>query len=411
MFSRRAVVRGLVAGSTVVGTARSTDAETARSTDAETARSTDAEETDTSTETASAASGDAAPVYRYDAGNTGVTDATGPTASPSVRWRRTFSGPLFAPPAVGDGRLYQPVGDGQLFALETAGGRRQWHVETPRGLLTTPALAESGVLLANENRTVQSLERDGGTAQWAVPTVARGGGQCAPALANGLVYTGGADGLVHGFDVETGRPHWELRLPDAVVSSLAVADDRLFVAAGRTVFAVDATRVPEATAVPRGIVAATREPVWRTNFDTRIGSAVAVRDGRVVVGTDDGVMALAADDGSRRWKTETRTPVPGSPAVADDRIVVATAGGGLLGLAPDGEELWRANFGVRLDTSPVVADGICYLAAENVLAAVGTANGGLRWRVRREGSTPATPVAVDGRLYVTDWNGTLAAFE
>ena len=402
MFSRRAVVRGLVAGvagSTVVGTAASPDGEET------------GDDVDGASTTGQVASDDAAPVYRYDAGNTGVTDATGPTTSPSVRWRRAFPGPLFAPPAVGDGTLYQTVSDGQLVALETVGGTRQWHVETPRGLSTTPALAESGVVLANENRTVQSLQRDDGTVQWAVPTVARGGGQCAPALANGLVYTGGADGLVHGFDVETGRPHWELRLPDAVASSLAVGDDRLFVAAGRTVFAVDATRASEATAVPRGVVPATREPAWETRLDARVDPGVAVRDDRVVVGTDDGVTALATGDGSRQWETETRTPVSGSPAVADDRIVAPTVGGRLVGLALDGEELWRANLGVRLDTPPVVADGTAYLAAEDVLAAVGTANGGLQWRTRREGSTPAAPVAVDDRLYVADWNGTLAAFE
>ena len=406
MFSRRAVVRGIVAGltgSAVVGTARSP------SDDSETGD--DTEPGDESRATRQVVPEDGAPTYLYGAANTGTTADTGPTSEPTVRWRRAFSEPLFAPPAVGDNTLYQPVSDGQLLALEAADGTRRWRVETPRALLTTPALVESGVLLANENRTVQSLERDDGTARWGVGTVARGGGQCAPATANGLVYTGGADGLVHGFDATTGRPHWELRLPEAVVSSLAVADDRLFVAAGRTVFAVDATRVPEATAVPRGIVAATRDPVWQTSFDARIGPAVAVRDGRVVVCDDEGVTALAAADGSRRWRVETPSPVLGSPALTDDRVVVPTADGRLRGLTPDGEERWSANFGVRLDTPPVVADGICYLAGADVLAAVDPSDGGLRWRIRRNGTAPTAPVAVGDRLYLADWNGTLTAFE
>lgn len=400
MFSRRAVVRGVVAGvagSAVVGAARPSDDDTGSG--------------DERRATRQVAPEDGAPTYLYDAANTGTTTAAGPTSEPSVRWRRAFSGPLFAPPAVGDGTLYQPVSDGRLLALGATDGTRRWGVETPRGLLTTPALAASGVLLANENRTVQSLKRDDGTARWGIGTVARGGGQCAPAVGNGLVYTGGADGLVHAFDAVTGRPHWELRLPEAVVSSLAVADDRLFVAAGRTVFAVDATRVPEATAVPRGVVAATREPIWQTSFDARVGPAVAVHDGRVVVCDDEGVTALAVGDGSRAWRVETPSPVLGSPALTDDRVVVPTAGGRLRGLTPDGEERWSANFGVRLDTPPVVADGVCYLAGERVLAAVDPTGGGLRWRLRREGTAPTAPVAVGGRLYLADWDGTLTAFE
>lgn len=400
MFSRRAVVRGVVAGvagSAVVGTARSP--------------SDDTETGDESRATRQVAPEDGAPTYLYDAANTGTTADAGPTSEPSARWRRAFSGPLFAPPAVGDGTLHQPVSDGRLVAVEAADGTRTWRAETPRGLLTTPALAESGVLLANENRTVQSLERGDGTVRWGVGTVARGGGQCAPAVANGLVYTAGADGLVHGFDAATGRPHWELRLPDAVVSSLAVADDRLFVAAGRTVFAVDATRVPEATAVPRGVVAATREPVWEASFDARVGPAVAVHDGNVVVCDDEGVTALAVDDGSRAWRVQTQSPVLGSPALTDDRVVVATAGGRLRGLTPDGEEAWTTDVGVRLDTPPVVADGVCYLAGEDVLAAVDPGDGTVRWRLSRDGTAPTAPVAVDDRLYLADWNGTLTAFE
>lgn len=386
MPSRRAVVRGVAAGIVGSGVVRRAAA------DADAGRAPAA----------------GAPVARYDAGNTGTTAASGPSASPSVVWRREFRAPTFAPPAVGRETVFQPTAVGRVVALSDGDGAPRWRVSADRGLVTTPALADSGLLLANENRVVQSLGVSDGRQQWDVPTVARGGGACPPALANGLVYTGGADGLVHGFDAATGTAHWELRLPAAITSGLAVADGRVFVAAGRRVYAADASRVPEAAATPEGVAAATREPVWSRRLDARIGPAVAVRDGRVVVATDAGVTALSTADGDRLWSLSTRAPVLAPPAVGSDRLIVPTAAGDLLGVGTDGTRQWQTSVGALVDTPPVVAAGTCYAQRrDGTVFALDPATGSIRWRYDHGGAGPAAPVAVGGRLYLTDWDGRL----
>lgn len=391
MPSRRAVVRGIAAGlvgSGVGGTA--------------TAEVGDAR----SRAPAEPAAG--SPTYRYDAGNTGTTTATGPTDQPSVVWRRQFRHPTFAPPAVGRETVFQPTVDGRLVALSAADGTPRWRASVPGGLVTTPALSTAGLLLANENREVQSLAAANGSRQWGVGDIARGGGACAPTLANGLVYTGGADGLVHGFDCATGTTHWELRLPEAVLSSFAVADDRLFVAAGRRVYAVDASRVPDAAATAAGVAAVTREPVWSHGLDARIRPAVVARDGRVVVATDAGVTALSSETGAVVWSLSTAAPVRAAPAVGADRLVVPTAAGDLVGVGTDGTEQWRTSLGVTVDTPPVVADGRCYAQRrDGTVFALDPETGEVSWQYDHDGAGPTAPVAVDDRLYLTDWDGSL----
>ena len=386
MPSRRAVVRGVAAGLVGCGVVGRATAEAGR------ARGPVA----------------GAPVARYDAGNTGTTATDGPSASPSVVWRREFRSPTFAPPAVGRETVFQPTATGRLVALSASDGTVRWRVSTDRGLVTTPAVDESGLVLANENRVVQSLGLSDGRQQWDVSTVARGGGACPPALANGLVYTGGADGLVHGFDTATGTAHWELRLPAAITSGLAVADGRAFVAAGRRVYAVDATRVGGATETPEGVAAATREPVWSRELDGRIGPAVAVRDGRVVVATDAGVTALSPTDGERLWSLSTRAPVLAPPTVGPDRLIVPTAAGELSGVGTDGTRQWQTSLGAVVDAPPVVAGGTCYAQrGDGTVFALDPETGSIRWRYDHGGVGPTAPVAVDGRLYLTDWDGRL----
>lgn len=391
MPSRRAVVRGIAAGLVgggVVGTATA--------------------ETDDPRSRAAAEPAAGSPTYRYDAGNTGTTTAAGPAEQPSVVWRRQFRHPTFAPPAVGRETVFQPTVAGRVVALSAVDGTPRWRASVPGGLVTTPALSTAGLLLANENREVQSLSVTDGSQQWGVGDIARGGGACAPVLADGLVYTGGADGLVHGFDRGTGTAHWELRLPEAVLSSLAVADGRLFVAAGRRVYAVDASRVPDAAATPAGVAAATREPVWSRGFDSEIRTAVVARDGRVVVATETGVTALAAADGEPSWSLSTVAPVRAAPAVGADRLVVSTVAGDLVGVGTDGTEQWRTSVGVTVDTPPVVAGGRCYAQRrDGTVFALDPATGAVLWQYDHGGVGPTAPVAVDGRLYLTDWDGSL----
>jgi outer membrane protein assembly factor BamB len=93
-----------------------------------------------------------------------------------------------------------------------------------------------------------------------------------PAVVDGVVYVGGADGHIYALDAAFGSPQWT------------------FQTGGRTI------------------------------------SSPAVVDGSVFVGNYDGcVYALNATDGTQHWRFTSSGPVGSSPVVVDDTVYVASA--------------------------------------------------------------------------------------
>ncbi|MFB6176240.1 MAG: PQQ-binding-like beta-propeller repeat protein, partial [Halobaculum sp.] len=226
-------------------------------------------------------------------------------------------------------------------------------------------------------------------------------------------YLGGSDGTVHAFDAETGNSHWWIQFPGALLSSFAVARGRLYAATNRAVYTVDASRVEDSNdrGGGSGRSPVQRDRTWGSRLDTSIRGSPTVRDERVILGTDDGVVALTAADGSVEWTTARTETVRGSPAVTDDRVFAGTTDGEVVAYSVEGGfEQWRQSVGGRIDTAPVVADGTLYVAAtDGTVAALSPSDGSVQWEIQRDHTAPTAPHALDGRLYLADWDGTLSA--
>ncbi|QLG60473.1 outer membrane protein assembly factor BamB family protein [Halorarum salinum] len=153
-----------------------------------------------------------------------------------------------------------------------------------------------------------------------------------------------------------------------------------------------------------------------TPVDGHQKPAVAVVDGTVYLAGGSVVTALDAADGGRRWSTRItpeRDPGSGagytcSLAVADGRVFVGTHDG-LFALGTDGEERWsRAVEAVDpgysgVFRSPAVVGGTVYFctAEERALLAYGL-DGEERWRRPLDGVPLGGPAVGDGRVYVGD---------
>ena len=89
---------------------------------------------------------------------------------------------------------------------------------------------------------------------------------------------------------------WRFRTGDAVRSSPAIADGRVFVGSDDgAIYAINA---------------ATGEKLWSHQTDDAVGASPCVLDGTVFVGSGDGFLyALAADSGEFRWKYETEDQI------------------------------------------------------------------------------------------------------
>lgn len=361
-----------------------------------------------------------APLYRYDAANTGVTDATGPMAPPTQLWRRRLDAGLYGPPAVVDDTCYVTTGDGRLRALDATSGERSWSVRAADRLLTTPAVGTTGVHLCNENRVVRSVTAAEGSERWSVGDRFRGGGQTPPTLANGLVIGAGGDGRVFAFDTETGRADWVATLPRVVTRPLATDGRRVYVPLDERLVAVDARRAGGSSESGDGVGGdesngatgpTARSTNWRRQTDTAIRSGVAVGGGLVHVGTDDGVLAVRRKDGELAWRFETGGAVVGTPAPTGESTVAATTEGTVVGLDPDrGIPQWTTRLDGRVGQGPVVADETVYVVQSDGTVVALSLEGTVQWRLDHEATVPTTPVVLSGRLYLADWDGTLTAY-
>ena len=133
-----------------------------------------------------------------------------------------------------------------------------------------------------------------------------------PVIADDTVYLGTLRGVLHAMDADTGADRWAHAAGAPILHACAVADGKVFFAAGDKLHALDAR---------------TGKPIWSQDLGPAAWNAPAVHDGFVYVGGRDGKLyCFAAADGSRRWSAETRGPILASPAIdaANNRVVVAS---------------------------------------------------------------------------------------
>ena len=138
-----------------------------------------------------------------------------------------------------------------------------------------------------------------------------------PAVTGSLAIFGTFDNDVLAIDVGTGALAWRYRHAERefpYYSSAAVAEGRVFVGGrDKLVHALDA---------------ATGREIWTFQTRARVESSPAVVGGRVLVGSNDGrFYALDAASGREVWHFESGAPFSASPAVAAGRIVIGDEDG------------------------------------------------------------------------------------
>jgi outer membrane protein assembly factor BamB len=168
--------------------------------------------------------------------------------------------------------------------------------------------------------------------------------------------------------------------------------------------------------------------LWSNDTDLKISGGPGVGEGVVLLGTGDAeLVVLDADTGAEKWRARLSSEALSVPGAGNGVAVVHTLDGKLFGFdVEDGEQLWvydRATPILTLygSSSPVISgDSVICGFASGKLAALDLDSGGVRWEVSV--STPSgrtelermvdidgDPLLVDDTLYVTSYQGDLAA--
>ena len=308
------------------------------------------------------------------------------------------------PPAVAYGRLYFTNISGVLFAVNAKTGKRAWRHESGRCVASAPAVSNHVVFQSYLTRPPCNRERGPGLTGEVVAFAAGfgrvrwrrtiGPTESSPLVANGVVYVGDWNGVVHALDEQTGRTRWTFRTRGQIKGALALSGNRLFVGSyDHHVYALDARNgklIWRAGAIERALYK-------RGTFF----STPAIAHGRVYVGSTDGrVYSFGAQSGKVRWVRSTGGYVYSSPAVWNRTVYVGSYGGRFFALdAATGDVRWQFRANGPISGSPTVMNGVVYFATlEERTYALDARTGRRLWSFPDGKYTPV--VADRERVYV-----------
>lgn len=289
-----------------------------------------------------------------------------------------FSSPTVSDGRVFIGEGYHQDTGCRLFCLDARNGdRMHWSLATTSHVESSATVANGNVIFgAGDDGLIcfaaSIAPTDASSApplKWIVKNLHV---DASPAVADGRVIVGSVVGDVHretlvlAVDVVSGSELWRTPTPLAVPGSPAVADGRVFVGLGNGKVDHDADN-------PAGAVwcldAESGEKRWEFRTSNAVLSTPAVSDGRVYAcSRDEQCHCLNTVDGKVVWSTSLGGPIVGSPVVAGGRVYVVTTTGVVVCLdAATGSEVWRFD---ELDVpdadayaSPTLDGGRLYVAA------------------------------------------------
>ena len=203
------------------------------------------------------------------------------------QWTFETSEPLWGSAAVNGSKVYLPVMDWAIYALDAESGKEAWHIDLDGAVVSEPTLAEDGTLYVSSlGKVVYAIDSERGSIIWRFET--NDGVWGSPTLHDGVIYVGDASGMIYAVDAARGQGLWQLDLGAVIVGSAAVYSDGLF-------------------------------------FGTEAGELIAV-----------------SFDGKKQWTRSVEGKLYSTPIVTEDLIVAAVTDGERLLIAWDmqGNEIW-----------------------------------------------------------------------
>ena len=243
-----------------------------------------------------------------------------------------------------------------------------------------------------------------------------------PAVADGVIYIGSADGFLYAIDQSTGKEKWRFKSSMPIASTAAVAGKFVYFVSSRgSLAALDIE-----TGKPKWVLPTEFErrfeaknlhglaPAAQTipdAFDVFVSSP-AVDGGKVYFGSGDGnIYAADAETGVLQWKFSTKDVVHASPAVVNGVVYAGSWDSNLYAIdASTGQQKWAFQSGeddiihnqVGFQSSPAVVNGTVYVGCRDAhVYAIDAATGRKKWDYPTSKSwVVGTPVVANNSVYV-----------
>ena len=271
--------------------------------------------------------------------------------------------------ALGNAIQGTPLVDGNLAIVALAGSREtlvaydllegkvRWK-QILGDMQVSPLLIGTQVYTANTSGTFFCVERTTGEVRWMfqIPDNTRLKGiRSTPAGTDSGVVFGADDGAVYHLDAATGKLRWRIAGDAAIQAPVVIFRQTAYVTTLRgTIMAID---------IASGALR------WLRGTGHPVFGPLLVDSLRAVVGTTGGlVLALNTSSGELLWSCDLQSPVNSGLLGSDTLLYVGTLKKELVALrALDGTVLWRGALPGRVKTTPVAGIHRIFVATDERL--------------------------------------------
>jgi outer membrane protein assembly factor BamB len=299
---------------------------------------------------------------------------------------------------IGTGNLVYFTEGEKLFALNISDGQALWSF-TADGNLRSPALADNGRLYVISDAGTLYCFTESGAKLWSVKHTNQWTGQGLTIGTDGTFYFGASDGWLYAINSDSSlkwkyqvgswingvpaldsqgniyfgstthsvyalRPNgtliWSFTTDDFVDASPSIDEGRNTVyvgSVGGTLFALN-----RLTGVKR----------WEFKTGGALYRAAAIgSDGRVYLGSINGIFYAISNNGTQIWSVALDGPVHGLPSIdTDGTIYVGTEGGSVYAINSDGSIRWQHTIGGLVNFGTVIANSIIYASSTSGFVAI-----------------------------------------
>jgi len=230
-----------------------------------------------------------------------------------VRWKQIL-GDLHVSPLLIDTQVYTANTSGTFFCVDRATGEIRWTFELPgnttlKGIRSTPAGTDSGVVFGADDGAVYHLDAFTGKLRWRIAGDAAI--QAPVVIFRKTAYVTTLRGTIMAMDITTGTLRWVNETGRPVFGPLLVDSIRAVV--GTTGGQVLAFNSSSGT------------PLWSRDLQSPVNSGLLGSDSVLYVGTlKKELVALRTVDGTVLWREAVPGRIKTTPVAGIRRIFVAT---------------------------------------------------------------------------------------
>ena len=281
--------------------------------------------------------------------------------------------------------------------------RTDWQVETDGAVEAGPTVVNETVFAGDQSGDVRAIDKRDGSIEWEASVSA--GSKSSPTVSDGRVVVADMNGTVSAFGTQNGTQLWATSVGESVGTSPTLWNETVFIGTDDGLTAL-----------------AAENGTQRWNRSTPVSSSPTVVDETVVVGVGAdaptagrtrGVMAFDRSNGSERWTAPTASPVRSSPTVWNETVFIGSDDGTVYGLSlRDGTVRWSETTDGSVESSPTVWNETVFIGNDDrTVYAFDATTGTQQWHSSTDGPVRSSPTIADGTVFVGSDDTHLYAFD